>query len=265
MNNNLVCYLFTKFDNKKSILEFIKYYKKYSSGVKHTLLICFKLLDQQKINSLKKSLKNVSYIEFIDNSSLNDYDFGSYKRVAESYPKYNILFLNSHSYPLHNLWFKKLLYHFDKNTVIGTTASNESLLSSLKLKKIYKIFSFFKKKIQYKKKFIEFPNPHIRTSNFLIKGNDLLSFLKNRNFYNKEDAWMAESGINGMTNFFKKKKFNIYVVNSDGKKFIQRNWKNSETYNYALQAKTLISDKHTRKYSKLSKKSRIISERICWG
>ena len=76
---------------------------------------------------------------------------------------------------------------------------------------------------------------------------------------------MAESGINGMTNFFKKKKFNIYVVNSDGKKFIQRNWKNSETYNYALQAKTLISDKHTRKYSKLSKKSRIISERICWG
>ena len=30
MNNNLVCYLFTKFDNKKSILEFIKYYKKYT-------------------------------------------------------------------------------------------------------------------------------------------------------------------------------------------------------------------------------------------
>ena len=79
MNNNLVCYLFTKFDNKKSILEFIKYYKKYSSGVKHTLLICFKLLDQQKINSLKKSLKNVNYIEFIDNSSLNDYDFIKFK------------------------------------------------------------------------------------------------------------------------------------------------------------------------------------------
>ena len=131
MSNNLVCYLFTRFDNKKSIFEFIKYYKKYSSGVKHTLLICFKLLSQQKINSLKKSFKNVNYIEFIDKSTLNDYDFGSYKRVAESYPKCNILFLNSHSYPLHNLWFKKLLNHFDKNTLIGTTASNESLLSSI--------------------------------------------------------------------------------------------------------------------------------------
>ena len=265
MNNNLVCYLFTKFDDKKSFLEFIKYYKKYSSGAKHTLLICFKLLNQQKINSLKKLLKNINFVEFIDQYSSNDYDFGSYRRVAQNYPKYNILFLNSHSYPLHNFWLRKLLNHFGKNTLIGTTASNESLFSSVKLKKIYKIYSFLKNKIQYKKKFSKFPNPHIRTSSFLIKGNDLISFLKNKNFHNKEDTWMAESGINGMTNFFKRKKFNIYIVNSDGKKFVQNEWKISETYNYALQSKTLISDKHTRKYLKLSKKKRILYQQRSWG
>ena len=42
-----------------------------------------------------------------------------------------------------------------------------------------------------------------------------------------------------MTNFFKKKRFNIYVVNSDGNKFTENQWKFSETYNYLNQSKSL--------------------------
>ena len=265
MNYNLVCYLFTKFDELNSIKEFIKHYKKHHSGSKHTLLICYKLLDKKKIIYLRKMLTNINYTEFIDPVSFNDYDFGSYKRVSKKYRSYKILFLNSHSYPLSNNWLKKLLFHYKKNTILGTSASNESFLTSLKLKKFYKIISFLKKYKRYKKNFFPFPNPHIRTSSFLIRGSDFLTFTKNKIFLTKEDTWMAESGINGLTNFFIKKKFNIYVINSDGEKFSKKNWMFSRTFCYLSKSKSLISDKHVRKYFRLLKVDRLKSQHNVWG
>jgi len=265
MTKNLVCYLFTKFDNKKKIFEFIRYYKKYSSGAKHILLICFKLLNQQKINSLKKLLKNINYIEFIDRSSLNDYDFGSYKRVAMLYPKYNILFLNSHSYPNTDMWLSKLLRYHENKTLIATSASYESLYTSLKLKKFYKFFSYLKKKLDYKNKFYPFPNPHIRTANFLIKGSDFIKFIRNKKIVNKEDAWQIESGKNNITNYFKQKKYKIFIVNSDAEKFTLNNCKFSETFNYKTQKKCIISDKHTRKYIKSTNYEKKLFQFSTWG
>jgi hypothetical protein len=262
---NLVCYLFTKYDDKKSLINFTKNYNLYPAGYRHRLLVCFKLLDQKNIISARLLLKNTNYIEFIDPVTLNDYDFGSYMRIAQMYTAYTIFFLNSHSYPITSNWLKKTLFHHKRKTFIGTSASNESLLTSLKIKNFYKFFSYLYNFLKYKKKFKSFPNPHIRTSSFLIKASDFLIFIRNKNFNNKEDAWYAESGINSMTNFFKKKKFNIYVVNSDGHKFAENQWKFSETFNFLSQSKSLISDKHTRKYLKLSNKMRIISEKATWG
>ena len=44
----LVSYLSTKFDTKKSFDDFVKNYKKYKSGYKHRLLICYKLMEKKK-------------------------------------------------------------------------------------------------------------------------------------------------------------------------------------------------------------------------
>mgnify|MGYP000391222021 FL=1 len=119
MHNNLVCYLFTKFDELNSIKEFIKHYKKHPSGSKHTLLICYKLLDIEDIISLRKILGKIKYKEFIDPITVNDYDFGSYKRVSQRYKSHIILFLNSHSYPLKKNWLRKIRYHYKEKTIIG--------------------------------------------------------------------------------------------------------------------------------------------------
>jgi len=261
----LVCYLFTSFDNKQSFTNFLRYYKINTAGINHTLLICFKLLNKQKILFFRNKLRSIKYIEFIDPVLFNDFDFGSYKRVSEKYRSHTIFFLNSHSYPLKKNWLKKLLYYYKEKTLIGTSASYESLLTSLKFKKIYKIISFLIRLIRYKKKFKTFPNPHIRTSSFLIKGEDFISFIKNKKITNKEDAWFTESGLNGLTNYFKRKKYDIFVINSDGLKFTENNWMLSETYNYSKQSKSLISDKHTRKYLKLSNQKRLSASCTSWG
>ena len=41
MHNNLVCYLFTKFDEDKSLINFKANYLNYKSGYDHDLIICF--------------------------------------------------------------------------------------------------------------------------------------------------------------------------------------------------------------------------------
>ena len=68
-----------------------------------------------------------------------------------------------------------------------------------------------------------------------------------------------------MTNYFKKKNFNIYVVNSDGNKFDENNWVSSETYNYFKKPKSIISDKHTRKYEALTEEDKMKSREKVWG
>ena len=138
----LVCYLFTKFDQIKQLTDFIDNYKKYSSGINHELLICFKLIEEDKILHLRDYLSDIEYIEFIDISPKNDFDFGSYKRVSEHYLDYDILFLNSHSYPICNEWLIKLSKYKNDNNIIGTSGSFESINDSIELKKFYKFFHF---------------------------------------------------------------------------------------------------------------------------
>ena len=97
-------------------------------------------------------LKKIKYIEYFDTCKINDYDFGSYKRISKRYPDHNILFLNSHSYPNTIFLIKKLLKFYKKNTLIGTSGSYESLLTSIKLKNFTNFF-IYKKKNEYKKNF----------------------------------------------------------------------------------------------------------------
>ncbi len=265
MNKIFVCYLFTCFDHHENIKKFIEHYKKYNSGIEHSLLICLKMLKKKDVLLIKNYLKNINYIEFIDPIETNDYDFGSYKRVCMLYPNKQILFLNSHSYPICDNWLSKLAENSDENSLIGTSASNESLLNSVILKKKYKIFSYILKKIYYKKIFNPFPNPHIRTSSFLVNSNIFLNYINKKKILSKFDTWVIESGKNSLSNHFKKMNYKIYVVNSDGERFFEKNWQFSETYNFLQTSKSIISDKHTRKYELLNEDDKIISRIKVWG
>jgi hypothetical protein len=263
-NEVIVAYLFSGFENKENLYNFIKHYKKYRSGYKHRLLICFKLIDNKKINELRKILKKIKHIEFLDPCRINDFDFGTYGRVAELNKNKVIFFMNGYSYPVKKNWLKIIMKYYKKKTIIGCTGSYESQLSSLKIKKFYKIFNYIKKYLFYKKNFNLFPNPHIRTANFLINGNDFNSFNIKKIYKKKSDAWASESGKNGLTHFFKRKKFKIFVINSDAKMFTEREWMLSETYCYKNQNKLLISDKHTRKFQNLSKIGKLCCKNKVW-
>lgn len=261
----LICYLFTVFDKKNSLKNFINNYKKYKSGYSHDLLICYKLINEKHIIKLEKELHGIKHIKFVDTFQKNDWDFGSYSRVAKNYLNSSIFFMNSHSYPIKNNWLKKFMAHYRQKTIISSSGSYESITNQVKFKKPYNIISFIKKKLKAKKSFTKFPNPHLNTANFLIKGNDFYKYIKGKQFNNKYETWKIESGFNSLTQFFKTKKFKLFVVNSEGKKFAEDRWMYSETYHYKNQSKSLMSDKHSRKYLKYNKSLKLISQKAVWG
>jgi len=264
--DRIVCYIFTVFDKKETLKDFANHYKKYNSGINHELVICFKLFNSLKINELKEYLIDINYTEFIDPSKENDWDFGSYMRVSESFYNKDILFLSSHSYPVCNDWLKKLFIFKNDETVIAPTASYESLVDSIKLKnKFHKIIRYLIRKYKFSKDFNKFPNPHFRTSSFLINSKIFLNYIKDKKLRNKEDTLKIESGKNSLTKYLKNKKIKILVVNSDGEKFEQNNWKYSETYNFLKHDKSIISDKHSRKYLELNNDEKKNARLTVWG
>ena len=172
--------------------------------------------------------------------------------------------MNSHSYPIKKNWLKIILKFYRVKTIIGSSGSNESILTALKFKKIFKILKYIKKYSKFKKNFYPFPNPHLRTANFLINSKDFLLFNKKRSYKCKEDAWESESGKNGLTNFFKNKRYKILVINSDSKSFEERDWSKSGTYYSKNQKKLLVSDRHTRKFDKFPKNIKVKLEQKVW-
>lgn len=263
----LVCYLFTKFDSIEDFKNFIKNYNSFKIGQEHSLMICCKLLDEVKKNSIINLLKdsNIKFELFYDPSLNNDFDFGSYYRVAQIHSNSLIFYLNASSKPITDNWLRILSNEYEENSLLGTTASFESHSSNIKLKKNYKIFSFIYKRLMNLIFFKPFPNPHIRTTGFLIKGSEYLKFMKNRLIRSKIDAWKIESGKHSLTNYFKKLNYNIYIINSDGNKFLEKDWKLSKTYNYSDQNKSIISDKHIRKYHNLNPDEKLKFQNNTWG
>ena len=254
-----------KFDDENTLLTFLKNYKNFESGHPHELLICFKLLNEEKLMIFRKLLTNITHIEYIDDCTNNDFDLGSYSRVALSYSSRLTFFLNSYSYPICDNWLNIIIKNYEENSILATSASYESLLSSIKLKKFYKILNYFIKLFQYQKLFYPFPNPHIRTTGFLIKGSEYLKFMSNKLIKSKIDVWKIESGKYSLTNYFKSLNYNIFIINSDGEKFLEKDWKISQTYNYSDQNKSIISDRHIRKYHNLSTVEKLRFQNDTWG
>ena len=261
----LIVYVFSKFDPIERLTEFSKFYKKYDSGISHKLLICFKLLNNSKLYKCREILNDIKYIEYIDNSLVNDYEFKTMERAIKPYINHLVLFLISHCQPNKINWLKTIYNSYEEKSFIGISGSHESMFTSLKFKKFWKIFYNLNNFLFFKKNFKSFPNPHIRLPAFFLKQSDFLEFVKNKNYKNKKDAWITEAGKSGMTNYFKKNNFNIFVINSDGKKFKLNDMKYSETYCYKNQDKLLISDRHTRNFLKLNDLEKVKAETRNWG
>ena len=128
MNEKLYAvYHCTKYVPFKTFLAFVKNYQKYNANYKHKLIICFKNLSIIELKKFKKKLSKISYIEYIDNHKINDFDLGSYFRIAKKYKNSIFLFMNGHTYPIKNNWLSLMMKHYKSDRIIASSCSKQSL------------------------------------------------------------------------------------------------------------------------------------------
>jgi len=111
---------------------------------------------------------------------------------------------------------------------------------------------------------VTFPNPHIRTSAFLVDRKRFLDAYGDERF-TKRDSYLMESGPDSLTNRYISVGDPVLVLNKSGQLFEPKDWAKSKTYRSSNQEKLLIGDLKTYRFHYLTKRRRLdISER-CWG
>jgi hypothetical protein len=248
--------------------KFLKNYKKFNSGYEHELLICFKKFNN--IKNIKKWSKIVpfKFTKFIDEEIENDFDIGSYFRVAKKFKNRRILFLNTHTIPLVNNWLYFFVENYEKNSVIGATGSYASI-PSIFFQFYFKQHTKFQQikwglKHMFKVKL--FPNPHIRTTGFFMSAKDFLSLDINKNkLIKKIETNYFEGGRNGMSQQLISRGFKLLIINSDGKKFLIPDWPKSLTYCCKHQEKLIFGDNRTNEYADANKEIKNKLKKIVWG
>ncbi len=109
-----------------------------------------------------------------------------------------------------------------------------------------------------------FPNPHIRTTGFLVRRAALLGFDR-RGFRDKHTAYEFESGYGSLTAQIRLGGQAALVVNSDDREFDVADWWRSGTYRLDDQSKLLVTDGQSRKFPAMDAGSRLIHARMSWG
>ena len=179
---------------------FLETYGRNRGGVDHDFLIIFKgfpgrkepaAFEQQLIDHAHRSI-------FVGDFG---YDVTTYFEAARALEYPYFCFLNSYSLILDENWLMKMYRHISENDVgiVGATGSCESIYSDCveqhrvmmmnpSHKRIDRRLWMRFRMMRYKSYFDPFPNYHIRTNAFMIRGF-LMRQIRLHRIHTKMDAW----------------------------------------------------------------------------
>lgn len=257
---------------------FIDSYNSNSAGARHKLLILF--------NGTEFSNELVKFKDLVRNQlpdaeimELNrGFDIEAYFICAQNRSEELILFCNTFTRFTSNYWLLYYIRAFKENVgVVGATASNQSLLSTVFM---YNKWTWeFNKGINYNFRKIRllvkanvwwrflihgFPNPHIRTTAFMVRRKVFIS-LSHPVLKRKFDAYLFESGKRSMTNQLLEKGLRPVVIGKTGESYTIDNWKESNVFWKGDQENLLIRDNQTDLYDQADEKYKKYLTRISWG
>jgi hypothetical protein len=109
-----------------------------------------------------------------------------------------------------------------------------------------------------------FPNPHIRTSAFMLERARLLDFDLTR-LPDKRSTYLLESGHRSITRSVQQQGLRAVVVGRDGSVYDVQAWPDSHTFRSGEQENLLIADNQTRDYQTVSPRVRRRLSRGTWG
>jgi hypothetical protein len=248
--------------------EFVRSYRAHDAGAPHELIVVLNGLDldrdaQGARAALLAELQGTEHrlIE-LERAVL---DLAAYAQAACSIEHRRVCFLNSYSVLLADGWLGLLADALDEPGVgiVGATANWESQAEWTRggvRNWPIQIMGLRQARRDYPR----FPNPHIRTTAFMLDRLVLLEMGFER-AADKRAAYLLESGWHSVTRQVQERHLRAVVVGRDGRAYDVAEWPESATFRCGEQRNLLVADNQTRAYEGSSPRARRHLSRDSWG
>jgi hypothetical protein len=192
-------------------------------------------------------------------------DLAAYGLSARALNHPRLCFLNSYSVILADGWLANLAQALDDRGtgLVGATASWESQSQWIRGRARYWPYQLARLR-SARRDYPRFPNPHIRTTAFMIERAILLGMNLDA-AHDKRDAYLLESGRRSITRQVLERALRAVVVGRDGRVYGVKDWAASRTYRSGEQENLLVADRRTADWLTASPRLRRRLSRDAWG
>lgn len=266
---------------------FVAAYRRNPGGVAHRLVVLFNgLPDEGATAPYLAELGDLPHD--VVRTPLATQDIPAYFAAARATPHEFLCFLNSFAEPRDPAWLAKLHRHAVRPSVglVGATGSWESYYSALRATHrpaavlLREMAGFAlrgrprpsirahlrgrRELREARAAFAPFPNPHVRTSTFMLRRERMLRVVAGP-IRTKLDALRFESGRDGLTRQILAMRLETLVVGRDGQGYAPEQWPGSHTFRMRNQENLLVADNRTAQYDEADAPMRARLRGLAWG
>jgi hypothetical protein len=192
-------------------------------------------------------------------------DLTAYGEVTRELEHSRLCFLNSYSVVLADDWLGHLARAGELPGVglVGATGSWETQAKLVHGSAMHWAYQLAKLRAKWRD-YPHFPNPHIRTTAFMLERRVVLELGLDR-VRDKYSAYLLESGWQNITRQIQGRGLRPVVVGRDGRAYEVEEWPRSHTYRSGGQSNLLVADNRTEDWQRASPELRQRLSRHAWG
>jgi len=248
---------------------FLCSYRAHSAGVEHELTILFNGVEGREDVPPDLRDRLVAELEGTPHRLLSlpepVLDLAAYGIAARELTHSRLCFLNSYSSILESGWLAYLAAGLDQPDVglAGVSASWESQAEWVRGKVRYWPYQLMRLR-RDRRDYPRFPNPHIRTTAFVLRREAVLA-MRLEQVAGKREAYRLESGRNSITRQVLAAGGRAVVVGRGGRIYDIEQWPDSRTFRSGRQENLLVADNRTEEWQRCSSRLRHRLSRDAWG
>ncbi|HEY4003218.1 MAG TPA: tetratricopeptide repeat protein [Candidatus Xenobia bacterium] len=244
-----VCYLVWRPLGVDCVKRFLRSYREHPAGCPHELVLI--------LNGFESVGDTDAYLALMEGLPCSlvrtphpMVDLAAYHHAAGQLAHDYVCFLNSYSEIQQAGWLQMLLTAAEKDDV-GVVGVAGSLESASTLQRFFGSETSSAEAQRRIQAYPTFPNPHVRTSVFMLRRLLWLAFDASSSV-TKEDTYLNECGQHGLTRFVQERGLIPVVVGRDGVVWQVASWAESGTFRTLGHPNLLIFEKQSRHFDEAS-------------